>query len=194
MTLVITTTGLDGEGVTLLPPTAPEFDSVARPLIGERVADLALRLKPMLVVVSNRSEKPIVSFSVVWHVRYPSGQTTRCWGHASFPKAVCGDALAAGERARTAGDDWVHAREVVIHGWGDHDSYYDQFLGQFVDQEKTLVASASELRIELNAVIFADGELVGPDDEAQLAGLFGVYVGAKQAWYRQIVDVLRRGG
>jgi hypothetical protein len=189
----LTVTALDGHGVSLLPPTAPEFDRIARPLIGERVADLALGLKPMLTIVSNAREATIVSFSVVWHVTHPSG-TTRCWGHASFPKAVCGDVLAADEVGLRAGDRWVHARQVAIHGWGDNDAYYDQFLGQFVDQEKTLVVNASDLRIELNAVIFADGTLAGPDDDAQLSTLFATYVGAKQAWYRQIVDVFRAGG
>lgn len=52
------------------------------------------------------------------------------------------------------------------HRWGYLDEYYDQFLGQFVDQKDALLVDAVDLHIELNAVIFADGTLVRPDDES----------------------------
>ena len=58
----------------------------------------------------------------------------------------------------------------------------DQFLDQFVDERKTLLASAVDLHIGLNAVIFADGTLIGADDRSALTNLFSVYVQAKQDW------------
>ena len=69
----------------------------------------------------------------------------------------------------------------------------DQFLGQFVEQKDTLLASAVDLHIELNAVIFADGLLVGPDDQSTLTDLFSTYVQAKQDWYRGILAALEAG-
>jgi hypothetical protein len=93
MALTIRASGLDADGVTLLSPTQPEFDESARPLLGERIADVALRLKPMLVIVSNHNIRTIVSLSIVWHVTYQDGSTGRTWGHTSFPEVVCGDAL-----------------------------------------------------------------------------------------------------
>jgi hypothetical protein len=46
MTLSIRVDGVDAYGIELLSPTRPEFDELARPLLGERIADLALRLSP----------------------------------------------------------------------------------------------------------------------------------------------------
>ena len=60
----------------------------------------------------------------------------------------------------------------MIQGWGDLDEYYDQFLPQFVVAKDQILADAVDLRIELNAAIFSDGTLVGPDDESWLSDLF----------------------
>lgn len=87
----------------------------------------------------------------------------------------------------------IEANGLVIHGWGGHDEYYDQFLSQFVDQKDQLLANAVALHIELNAVIFADGTLIGADDASTLTDLFSTYVQAKQDWYRGIIDALDAG-
>ena len=70
MALTIHVNGIDAHGVGLLSPERPEFDEIARPLLGERIADIGLRLKPMLVLVSNDSAA-IVSLSLDL-ARYPS--------------------------------------------------------------------------------------------------------------------------
>ncbi len=41
------------------------------------------------------------------------------------------------------------------------------------------LANAVDLHIELNAVIFEDGLLIGPDDHSRLTDLFSTYVQAK---------------
>lgn len=106
MALSIRVDGLTAYGVELLSPARPEFDEVARPLLVERIADLALKLKPM---------------------------------------------------------------------------------------KDTLLANAVELHVELNAVIFADGLLLGADDHSTLSDLFSTYVQAKQDWYRGIMQALDAG-
>jgi len=160
MALSIRVDGLDADGVELLSPTRPEFDEFARPLLGERIADLGLRLKPMLVIVSNENVRTVVSLSLVWRVTHRSGQTTRFWGHTSFPDVICGDLVLSQHPAGLeTGQRRIEANGLVIHRWGYLDEYYDQFLGQFVDQKDTLLAHAVDLHIELNAVIFADGTL-----------------------------------
>src|SRR2546423_11819948 len=75
MTLPIDVRGFEADGVKVIPPTAPEFDDLARPLIGERVADTVLQLKPMLVIVSNESPQTIVSYSKVWRIADPQAPT-----------------------------------------------------------------------------------------------------------------------
>ena len=194
MSLSIRVTGLEAHGVELLSPTRLEFDELARPLLGERIADVALKLKPMLVMVSNDNARTVVSLSVVWHVTNREGRTSQYWGHASFPVVICGDGVLSPHPAGLkTGERRIEANGIVIHGWGDQDAYFDQFLGQFVEQKDTLLASAVDLHVELNAVIFADGLLVGPDDQSTLTDLFSTYVQAKQDWYRGILEALDAG-
>ena len=194
MALLIRVDGLEADGVSLVSPTLPTFDDMARPLLGERIADIGLKLKPMLVIVSNETSQTIVSLSVVWRVTHQSGRRTSFWSHTSFSDVVCGDVLfSQGPLGLEAGQQRIEANGVVIHRWGYLDAYFDQFLGQFVDQRNALLANALELQIALDAVIFADGTLVGPDEEAALSERFSTYVRAKQAWYRGILDALDRG-
>lgn len=194
MALSIRVKGLDAYGVELLSATRPEFDEVARPLLGERIADVGLGLKPMLVIVSNESVRTVVSLSLVWRVTHRDGRTTRFWGHTSFPEVICGDVvLSHHPPGLETGQRRIEANGLVIHGWGYGDEYYDQFLGQFADQKDTLLAQAVDLYIELNAVIFADGTLIGADDQSTLTDLFSTYVQAKQNWYRGIIEALDAG-
>jgi hypothetical protein len=194
MAFSIRVNGLDAYGVELLSPTRPEFDEVARPLLGERIADIGLRLKPMLVIVANDNIRTVVSLSLVWRVTHRDGRTTRFWGHTSFPDVICGDVVLSHHPAGLeTGQRRIEANGLVIHAWGYGDEYYDQFLGQFVDQKDTLLANAVELHIELNAVIFADGTLIGADDQSTLTDLFSTYVRAKQDWYRGIIEALDAG-
>ena len=192
MALSVRVDGLDAHGVELLSPMRPEFDEFARPLLGERIANVGLRLKPMLVIVSNENVRTVVSLSLVWRVTHRDGRTSQFWGHTSFPEVICGDVDHDPAGLKT-GQRRIEANGLVIHGWSQWDEYFDQFLGQFVDQKDTLLADAVDLHIELNAVIFADGTLIGADDQSALTDLFSTYVQAKQDWYRGIIEALDAG-
>jgi hypothetical protein len=192
MALSVRVTGLDAYGVELLSPTRPEFDELARPLLGERIANVGLRLKPMLVIVSNTNVRTIVSLSLIWRVIHRDGTTGRYWSHTSFPDVICGD-VSSDPAGLQTGQRRIEAYGLVIHGWSRWDEYFDQFLGQFVEQKDALLADAVDLHIELNAVIFADGRLIGADDESALRDLFSAYVQAKQDWYRGIIAALDAG-
>jgi hypothetical protein len=185
---------LESDGVTLVSPLRPDFDSLARPLLGERIADIGLGLKPMLVIVRNQSPRTIVSFAIVWRIAYPGGRTHVFWCHTSFPDVVCGDVSDDdGSRGLEPGQQRIQARGLAIHQYGHGNPYFDQFLGQFVTEKDTMLRNAVELHIDLNAVIFANGTLAGPDDESTLLNYFSAYVRAKQEWYRGIRDALDRG-
>ena len=67
MSLPVHVHGLDG--VRLVSPTEPGFDNLAGPMIG-RIADRALKLKPLLVIVTNDSTQTVVAFSHQWTVRH----------------------------------------------------------------------------------------------------------------------------
>ena len=194
MALTIRVDGLGAYGIELLSPSRPEFDELARSLLVERIADLALRLKPMLVIVCNENVQTVVSLSLVWDVTHRSGRTTGFWGHTSFPDVICGDTVLSHHPAGLGtGQRRIEANGLVIQDWGRRSQYFDQFLGQFVDQKDRLLANAVELHIEINAVIFADGLLIGADDDSRLSDLFSAYVRAKQEWYRGIIEALDAG-
>src|SRR5579859_7544606 len=125
-------TDLTVHGVRLIPPTDPSFDNLTRPLIGERAADPVLKLKPMLVIVSNESDQPIASLSLVWTVRYQDGRTNRHWTHASFPWAISGlEPRDPEDKGIRPGSQRIEAKGIVVHGYGHGDPYYDQFIEQF---------------------------------------------------------------
>jgi hypothetical protein len=189
----ITVSGFERDGIGLIPPTRPDFDDLARPLIG-RVADIGLRLKPMLAIVVNGSPQTVVSYSKAWTARYADGRTSTIRGHTSFPEAVCGDLLIASDpEALPPGAKRIEAATVVIQGYAQSEPYYDQFLDQFIVEKDRMLANAEELSIELEAVIFADGALVGPDPDGWLRELFSECVAQKQAWYRDILSRLSAG-
>src|SRR5579872_103489 len=84
--LSIEVSGFDADGVVLIPPTAPDFDALARPMVG-RVADVALQLKPMLVILANRSARRIVAFSKAWRIQYADGRTLNSRDEQLFPES-----------------------------------------------------------------------------------------------------------
>ena len=193
MSLSIAVKAFDEHGIRLMPPTHPDFDELARPLIG-RVADIGLQLKPMLAIVSNESAHTVVSYSKIWTARYPDGRSSVIRAHTSFPETVCGDVLIASDPgALTPGARRIETASLVIQGYAQSEPYYDQFLDQFIVEKDRMLARAEELRIELDAVIFADGRLIGADQDGWLANLFADCIAQKQTWYRQVLTQLDAG-
>jgi len=185
----------DSPDVSLIPPTDSRFDELARPLIGEPMADLALKLKPLLAIVENRSPLTIVSASIMWRVRYGDGRHGSYWGHMSEPEIICGDTITirGTRQAIGPGGRSIHANGILIQGYTDDSAQGADILRQFAAEKDRILRNAVELQIDLNAVIFEDGTLIGPDDDAKLAAMFSAYVEEKQRWYRLIIDALDAG-
>lgn len=180
MALVIHVRGLDG--LSLVSPVDPAFDDLATPLLG-RIATLGLQLKPFLVILRNETTETVASYSMTWRVTHISGQVSTFRNLASFPHVVCGGAFISPHPPGVApGSPRLEANGIVIHGWGNLDEYYDQFLPQFVNDKNRTLARAVDLQIELDAAIFGDGSLVGPDEGSFVAENFGEYVRATQDW------------
>lgn len=193
MDVRIRITDFEEDGIRIMPPTHPGFDDLARPLIG-RVADIGLQLKPMLAIVSNESPRTVVSYSKRWTARYTGGRTSSIRSHTSFPETVCGDVLIARDPdAFPPGARRIETASLVIQGYAQSEPYYDQFLDQFIVEKDRMLAHAESLSIELEAVIFSDGTLVGPDPDGWLGDLFSRCVAEKQAWYREILSRLNAG-
>lgn len=63
-------------------------------------------------------------------------------------------------------------------------------IAEFVRERDEQLKDAQAVAIELDAVIFDDGTLVGPDEDAKLATLYRRRVGAYQCWLQMIADGL----
>jgi hypothetical protein len=193
MALSIEIQAFEEHGIHIVPPTRADFDELARPLIG-RVADIGLRLKPLLAIVSNESEHTVVSYSKVWTAWYSDGRSTHIRSHTSFPETICGDlSIARDPDALPPGAQRVETANLVIQGYAQTEPYYDQFLDQFIVEKDRMLAHAETLTIAVEAVIFIDGTLVGIDRDGWLTDLFSECVAQKQAWYREILDRLDAG-
>jgi len=191
MNTSIAISDMAGHGVRLISPPALEFDDLARPLIGTR-ASRVLKMKPMLVVVANDSPSTIVALSVIWRVTKPVGGLVH-ETNSTFPHVVCGDQLISRSRPGVRpGERHVVAAGCVVEGLDDIGES-DEWIEHFVAERDRAVQGARTIAIELDAVIFEDGRLIGPDGDAWLSQLIGDYVTAKQSWYRTILSRLDAG-
>jgi len=189
MPLSIEVHGLDG--VSLLSPADPDFDTLAAPLLG-RAAALVLRLKPFLVIVHNESVRTVVAFSKTLRITHAGGRIGTLQDQTILPHVVCGDTVIGLDAPGIApGERRIDGHGVVLYGWGNLDPYFDQFLPQFIEQKDRTLADATKLEIELDTVIFDDGTMVGADES--LLAQFSDYLEAKQHWYRRILAALDAG-
>jgi hypothetical protein len=89
MTISVHVVGLPAAGVTLTASDSSGFDARVQSLF-PTLGDQALRLKPYLVIVSNRSERPIVAYSVFFHMTRADGRWIKHHVHFKYPDAVAG--------------------------------------------------------------------------------------------------------
>jgi hypothetical protein len=168
-------------------------------------APVALELKPCIVIVSNESSLVVVAYSVTFWFTFRSGESHRHSVHFKYPDAVANTAADAADngtgidsamalRARLRGREIRPGEQRVVGAgfelWPDADvvTYRSSYL-EMSETRKDLTA----LQIELDAVIFDDGLLLGPD-HAGLAEHFAEYVAAKQDVYRGMVERIDGSG
>jgi hypothetical protein len=187
MGLCVHVAGLEGVGI--ISPLSPEFDTLATPLLG-RLAERALRLKPYLAIVWNQSPRRVVALSSDW-ISFPNenGATTTVRSHLKFPDAVCGPAFGrTGRQGIVPGGKMVISVACSVEP-ESLESGDGEWLDQFVQEKDSQLRDASDLSIGLDAVIFDDGLLVGPDS-AGLANVFRMHVDTRQEIYRTVVKRL----
>jgi hypothetical protein len=179
----------DSEGVTLTPPTDPGFDARAQAILSG-YATPVLGLKPYLAIVSNYDPRTVVAYAVSWTVTQRNESTEVSYTQFKFPDAVAGTsrglAVLQAREIKTGGERLVGMGFEV---WPAE--YVDSYAG-FGQQANRQLGDVKNLRIALDAVIFDDGALLGPD-ESHLAEHFIAFVQAKQNRYREIVVGLELG-
>ncbi len=180
-------------GLTLISPADPEFDSRMSAALPEG-ARIALELKPWIVIVANESSRVVVAWSVTFWSKFRSGESQRNSVHFKYPDAVANAADSdVTLRARLRGREIRPGEQRIIGAgfelWPDADvvTYRDSWL------ESKPPEDLASLQIELDAVIFDDGLLLGPD-HAGLAAQFAEYVAAKQDVYRGMIERIDSSG
>jgi hypothetical protein len=179
----------ESEGVTLTPATAAGFDARAQAILDGHASPL-FELKPYLAIVRNQNPRTVVAYTVSWTVTQRNGMSETHGTQLKFPDAVAGTnrglSLLEGREIGTGEERLVG---VGFEVWPpEHVNTYRDF-GLAEAQRLMNVQSVD---MALDAVIFDDGALLGPD-QARLAEHFIEFVRAKQSLYRDIVVGLENG-
>jgi hypothetical protein len=193
MTMPTTTSDLKDDGVRLISALNPDFDRVARPLIGRR-ADQLLGLKPLLVLITNDTRKTVAAASVTFRVAKPIGGVV-AWTNVTFPDVVVGDIGSERRQGVRPSESIVVAQEVAVEDFDgpEPEDWYRGVIEEFVRRRDELLRDAQSVIVELDAVIFEDGTLIGSDQDGKLATLFQGRVTAYQQWLKTIADGLAAG-
>jgi hypothetical protein len=179
----------DRHGVTLTSAADPDFDARAQAILAGHAAP-ALDLKPYLAIVTNRNPRTVVAYSVSWTASLRNESSEISYTQCQFPDAVAGTSnglsVLQGREIQT-GEERLVGMGFEVWPAEYVDSYRD-----FGRQAAEHLGEVKNLRIALDAVIFDDGMLLGPD-ESHLAEHFIAFVHAKQSLYRDIVVGLENG-
>jgi hypothetical protein len=168
------------QGVSLTPATDADFEARANAILAGK-AEAVMELAPYLTIVANRNPRTVVAYTVAWAAVLRNGSTEFNYTQMKFPDAVAGV---------TNGLALLHGREMkmgderlVGMGFEVWPLEYAASYREYGVQSAAALGGVSSLAIELDAVIFEDGTLLGPD-RSQLAENFIEFVHAKQSLYR----------
>lgn len=178
------------QGVTLTSAAQGNFDVRAQAILGDHAAALA-EAKPFLAVVRNDDPRTVVAYTVSWTTTQRNGTSEVEYTQFQFPDAVAGTtnglSLLQGREIRSGEERLVG---MGFEAWPP--DYAARYLDYALPKAQRF-RDGKDLCIALDAVIFADGTMLGRD-EWRLAEHFIEFVHAKQALYRDIVLRLENGG
>ena len=189
--IAVVTTSSPSPDVVIVSPQDPGFDPIARRLLGAAASGRALDLKPFLVIVSNRSPGTVVAFEVAWKTTYTDQSVSNGYTEFKYPDGAMPAILDGRDPPLGSGDERLVGREFQLDPSWTAADVQDVLLGTIQDQQAEM-PRIERLDISLDAVIFADGLLVGPDTQG-FAKTFAIHVNEKQKWIRQVVADLDAG-
>jgi hypothetical protein len=170
-------------GVTLTSAAHADFDARAQAILGDQAAIL-LEAKPFLALVRNDNPRTVVAYTVAWTATQSNGTSEVDYTQFQYPDAVAGTvnglSQLQGREVRT-GDE-----RLVGMGFEAWPPDYAQNYLHYALQKAVRLRDIRDLHIALDAVIFEDGTMLGPD-EWRLGEHFIEFVHAKQSLYRDIV-------
>jgi hypothetical protein len=190
--------GFEQVGVTLVSPLTPGFDARVQKLVRDATG-LSLKLKPCLTIIRNDSTRRVVAYALTFAFkRNRAGETDT--GQNRSPDAVAGARPGASPFPRgdeiLPGEERAEAPELrLMHpGEGENEWFTTnrEFFSEFADEIQGRLTTTERLSIEIDAVIFDDGEIVGRDT-SNLKGKFLTDLQARQDLYRKVLGQLETG-
>jgi hypothetical protein len=188
--------GLDTAGVTLVTAASADFEAQVREEAGKWAA-AALLSSPDLVIVRNESPHTIVAYAISFTSTRSDG--IRDFHHIEFkyPDAVV---TTDPEIASMLRDREIRPSEQrLVSRFFEIDPGLDNsWLAQMVDWQKkdlgqfALGQGFSEMEIAIDAVLFEDGRLLGPN-QSQVDTRFLLLLQRKQELYRAATELMASG-
>lgn len=171
-------------GVEIIAPGDPRFDQEARQIVGAKL-DLVKTLSPLLMLIKNNSQHSIVAYSPEWDLMRGAEEIPFV-ALRTFPMAISGpecDALY--DRPIRPGEERLEGMKSEVGNHPDDASTDAKYQAEDL-------AGVTSVKAHLDAVIFDDGTIVGPDRH-DLSGKFVPYVEDHQSLYRTILASLHAG-
>jgi hypothetical protein len=178
-------TGLDKAGLFMTSPTAPDFDSRVAALLPSWVPQV-LSLKPCILIISNRSPKTVVAYTLEFQFSSDTSILLTSRIHSKSPAAVANGALAT-----VKGNELRPGSEKVV-GVAFEGEPQTQTLAYYQQTQEEDLLHVTHIRISFDAVLFDDGSFIGPD-RAELRRSFEVYLDEQQALYHKFAQALDTG-
>jgi hypothetical protein len=181
---------LEANGVVLVSTLRTEFDSLVQSIAPGWATSLQ-EVKPYVAIIHNASQHKVVAFKTVLRVKWSDGTTSRYFSEYKYPDAL------SGQRLGTDGISPGQRRLAGIAVGFELAKFTPEFEASFLElfgSIKKEFASAKAAEVELDAVIFDNGSLIGPDSGPEtLKDNFLAYVQAKQSVYRTILERIDHG-
>jgi hypothetical protein len=173
-------------GVEIIAPGDPRFDQEARQIVGAKL-DLVKTLSPLLMLIRNNSQHTIVAYSPEWDLKRGTEEIPFV-ALRTFPMAIAGPVV-EGDLPR---DREIRPGEERLEGMNSEVGIHPDDASSDAKYQAEDLAGVTVVKAHLDAVIFDDGTLVGPDRH-NLLGKFVPYVEDHQSLYRSILASLRAG-
>jgi hypothetical protein len=213
--------GFESDGVGLISPLAPDFDSRARGLTPTGFSEVVQEAKPYIVIVVNSAPQRIVALTL--SSSNAEGQGTPSPLFMFYPKspeenhlylapnAVGAAGVNFGDRSKRGippggqqlfgiGFEIPETRvtfgdEHAADGWNDERmwTWIIETTKEFILRIKRQDPDTKGIRVRLDAVIFEDGLLIGADDRHFLQRALTTQVQARQALYRRLANLIDNG-
>jgi hypothetical protein len=171
-------------GVEIIAPGDARFDREARQIVGAKL-DLVKTLSPLLMLIKNNSQHAIVAYSPEWD-RERGGKEIPIVSLRTFPMAISGpECDVRNDRAIRPGEERLEGMNSEV-GIDPDDASTD------AKYQAEDLARVTSVKARIDAVIFDDGTLVGPDRH-NLSEKFAPNVEDHQSLYRSILASLHTG-